>query len=192
MKGEKVILLKKLSVTEKVSLLQRRIYFKAKHESEYKFYSLYDKASLDYVLLEAYKRVKEADGSRGIDNVDFTDIEEIGIGNYLGEIQKELQTYTYKPLPVLRVLIPKDGGGKQFRKLSIPAIRDRIVQTAVKIAIEPIFEADFLDFSYGFRPKRSTKDAITEVRSNLYHGYAYVLDADISAYFDTIPHDMSI
>jgi RNA-directed DNA polymerase len=184
-----VILPEKLSVTEKVSLLQRRIYFKAKHESEFRFYSLYDKISLEYVLLEAYRRVKEADGSSGIDNVSFADIEEIGIGNYLGNIQKELQNHTYKPLPVLRVLIPKDDGGKEFRKLGIPAIRDRIVQMAVKIAIEPIFEAEFLDFSYGFRPKRSASDAITEIKSNLYHGYAYVLDADISAYFDSIPHD---
>lgn len=179
----------KLSVTEKVSLLQRRIYFKAKRESEFRFYTLYDKISLEYVLLEAYRRVKEADGCSGIDNVTFADIEEIGIGNYLGNIQKELQNQSYKPAPVLRVLIPKDGVRNEFRKLGIPTIRDRIVQMAVKIAIEPIFEAEFLDFSYGFRPKRSAEDAITEIRSNLYHGYAYVLDADISAYFDSIPHD---
>ena len=189
MKGETVILPEKLSVTEKVSLLQRRIYFKAKRESDFRFYSLYDKICLEYVLLEAYRRVKEADGCSGIDNVNFEDIEEIGIGNYLGNIRQELQNYTYKPLPVLRVLIPKDNGKDEFRKLGIPSIRDRIVQMAVKIAIEPIFEAEFLPFSYGFRPKRSAEGAITEIKSNLYHGYAYVLDADISAYFDSIPHD---
>ena len=143
----------KLSVTEKVSLLQRRIYFKAKRESDFRFYSLYDKIYSEYVLLEAYHRVKQADGCCGIDNVNFSDIEESGIGNYLGNIQKELQSYTYKPLPVLRVLIPKDDG--KTRPLGIPTIKDRIVQMAVKIAIEPIFEAEFLDFNYGFRPKRS-------------------------------------
>lgn len=180
-------MLKKLSVTEKVSLLQRRIYFKAKCESDFRFYSLYDKICLENVLLESYRRVKEAGGCSGIDNVNFEDIENTGIGNYLGNIQKELHSHTYKPSPVLRVLIPKDNG--KTRPLGIPSIKDRIVQMAVKIVIEPIFESEFLDFSYGFRPKRSAENAITEIRSNLYHGYAYVLDADLEAYFDSIPHD---
>jgi group II intron reverse transcriptase/maturase len=187
MKGGTVILRSKLSVTEKVSVFQRRIYFKAKRESEFKFYSLYDKISLEYTLLEAYDRVKKAGGSCGIDNVSFSDIEESGIGNYLGNIQRELQSHNYKPSPVLRVLIPKDDG--KTRPLGIPTIKDRIIQMAVKLVIEPIFEAEFLDFSYGFRPRRSASGAITEIKSNLYHGYAYVLDADLSGYFDSIPHD---
>jgi RNA-directed DNA polymerase len=179
----------KLSVTEKVSLLQRRIYFKAKRESEFRFYSLYDKICLPYVLLEAYQRSKQAGGSCGIDNVSFSDIEEFGIGNYLGQIQKELLSNIYKPLPVKRVLIPKDGSKHKFRPLGIPSIRDRIVQMAAKIVTEPIFEAEFLETSFGFRPKRSAAGAITQIRTNLYHGYGYVLDADIEAYFDSIPHD---
>lgn len=187
MKGGTVILRSKLSVTEKVSVFQRRIYFKAKRESEFKFYSLYDKISLECILLEAYDRVKKAGGSCGIDNVNFLYIEESGIGNYLGNIQRELQSHNYKPSPVLRVLIPKDDG--KTRPLGIPTIKDRIIQMAVKLVIEPIFEAEFLDFSYGFRPRRSASGAITEIKSNLYHGYAYVLDADLSGYFDSIPHD---
>jgi RNA-directed DNA polymerase len=187
MNGGTVILPEKLSVTEKVSLLQRRIYFKAKRESDFRFYSLYDKICLPYVLLEAYRRVKQNGGSSGIDNISFEDIEEIGIGNYLGNIQKELINHTYKPSPVLRVLIPKDNG--KMRPLGIPTIRDRIIQMAAKIATEPIFEAEFLDFSYGFRPRRSASEAITVINSNLYHGYTFVLDADLEAYFDSIPHD---
>jgi len=187
MNGGTVILPEKLSVTEKVSLLQRRIYFKAKCENDFRFYSLYDKICLPYVLLEAYRRVKQNGGSSGIDNISFEDIEETGIGNYLGNIQNELINRSYKPSPVLRVLIPKDNG--KMRPLGIPTIKDRIVQMSAKIATEPIFEAEFLDFSYGFRPRLSAKDAITVINSNLYHGYAYVLDADLEAYFDSIPHD---
>jgi RNA-directed DNA polymerase len=187
MKGGELILPEKLTVSEKVSLFQRRIYFKAKRESNFRFYSLYDKVCSECILLEAYQRVKQAGGCCGIDNVNFKDIEEIGTGNYLGNIQKELQNHRYKPLPVLRVLIPKDNG--KTRPLGIPTIKDRIVQMAVKLVIEPIFEAEFLDFSYGFRPKRSAAGAMTEIKSNLYHGYAHVLDADISGYFDSIPHD---
>jgi RNA-directed DNA polymerase len=187
MRGGTVILPEKLSVTEKVSILQRRIYFKAKRESDFRFYTLYDKICLPYVLLEAYRRLKQNGGSSGIDNISFEDIEQIGIGNYLGNIQKELINHIYTPSPVLRVLIPKDNG--KMRPLGIPTIKDRIVQMAVKIAIEPIFEAEFLDFSYGFRPRHSASEAITQVNSNLYHGYAFVLDADLEAYFDSIPHD---
>lgn len=182
-----VILPEKLTVTEKVSLFQRRIYFKAKQNDKFRFYSLYDKIYSETILLESYKRVKESGGSSGLDNVTFEEIEKQGLGNYLGEIQKELQSHNYKPLPVLRVLIPKGDGTE--RPLGIPTIRDRIVQMAVKMVIEPIFESSFSNFSYGFRPKRSASDAITEVRKNLYHGYAHILDADLTAYFDTIPHE---
>ena len=115
-------------------MLQRRIYFKAKRDSKFRFYSLYDKICLPYVLLEAYQRSKQAGGSCGIDEINFSDIEESGVGNYLGQIQEELLSNAYRPLPVKRVLIPKDGSKQKLRPLGIPSIRDRIVQMAAKIS----------------------------------------------------------
>jgi group II intron reverse transcriptase/maturase len=178
---------KEMSSRERVRLLQLKLYQKAKQESGYKFYVLYDKIFLDHVLREAYKHVKSKGGSPGIDNQRFTDIERYGRDKFLTELGEELRKRTYKPRAVKRVWIEKENGGK--RPLGIPIIRDRVAQCACKMVIEPIFEADFDASSYGFRPKRGAHDAITEIRQRLREGKHTIYDADLSKYFDTIPHD---
>ncbi len=178
---------KDMSSKERVRLLQLKLYLKAKQESGYKFYVLYDKIFQPHILEEAYKRSKSKNGSPGIDKQSFKDVEEYGRDKFLTEISEELRKRTYKPQAVKRKWIDKEGGGQ--RPLGIPTIKDRIVQQACKIVIEPIFEADFDDSSYGFRPKRSAKGAITEIRDKLQKGDQVVYDADLSKYFDTIPHD---
>lgn len=137
--------------------------------------------------MEAYKRVKSNKGSDGYDGVNFKDIEEFGVEKYISNIQEELENKTYKASPLLRIEIPKSNGKK--RPLSIPTIKDRIVQMSCKMVIEPIFEADFEDTSYGFRPKRDAKGAITKIKELLKDGNTEIYDADLSEYFDTIPHD---
>jgi len=178
---------KDMNSGERVRLLQLKLYLKAKQESGYKFYVLYDKIFQPHILEEAYKRSKAKNGSAGIDKQSFKDVEEYGREKFLTEISEELRKRTYKPQAVKRKWIEKEGGGK--RPLGIPTIKDRVVQQACKIVIEPIFEADFDDSSYGFRPKRSAKGAITEIRDKLKKGDQMVYDADLSKYFDTIPHD---
>lgn len=178
---------KDMSSKERVRLLQLKLYLKAKQESGYKFYVLYDKIFQPHILEEAYKRSKAKNGSAGIDKQSFKDVEEYGREKFLTEISEELRKRTYKPQAVKRKWIDKEGGGQ--RPLGIPTIKDRVVQQACKIVIEPIFEADFDDSSYGFRPKRSAKGAITEIRDKLKKGDQMVYDADLSKYFDTIPHD---
>ena len=178
---------KEMTSVERVRLLQLKLYLKAKQESGYKFYILYDKIFQKYILEEAYKRAKSNGGSPGIDKQTFADIEEYGREKFLTELGEELRTRTYKPQAVKRAWIEKENGGK--RPLGIPTIRDRVAQQACKMVIEPIFEADFDDSSYGFRPKRSAKGAITAIRDNLKTGEQMVYDADLSKYFDTIPHD---
>ena len=178
---------KPLSGTEKVRSFQRKIYLKAKQEREFRFYVMYDKISLQHFLLEAWKRVKANKGVPGYDKVTFSAIEEYGVDNYLRELAEELKAETYKPQPILRVYVPKANG--KMRPLGIPTIRDRIVQMSCKMVIEPVFEADFEDCSFGFRPRRSAKEAIAEVKSNLKHGKTKVYDADLSGFFDNIPHD---
>lgn len=176
-----------LTDEEKIREFQRKLYLKSKQEKDYKFYILYDKIKMTRFLKEAYKRVKANKGSSGVDDMTFEKIREYGEDKYLIEIQKELETKTYKPSPVLRVYIPK-ANGKQ-RPLGIPTIKDRIVQMSCKMVIEPIFEADFEDSSYGFRPKRSAKQAISKIKEKLKEGNTEILDADLSSYFDSIPHD---
>lgn len=178
---------KDMTSMERVRLLQLKLYLKAKQEKGYKFYVLYDKIFLNYVLEEAYKRSKSKNGSPGIDRQNFADVEKYGREKFLSEIREELRTRTYKPQGVKRALIDKENGGK--RPLGIPTVKDRVVQQACKIIIEPIFEADFDSSSHGFRPKHSAKDAIIEIRDNLKRGKQEVYDADLSKYFDTIPHD---
>jgi group II intron reverse transcriptase/maturase len=175
------------SSLERLRLLQLKLYHKAKQEKSYKFYILYDKLFLNHVLEEAYKRVRENNGSPGIDKQTFTDVEKYGKQKYLAEIGEELRKRSYKPQAVKRVFIEKQGGGK--RPLGIPTIKDRIVQQACKLVIEPIFEADFDESSYGFRPKRSAKGAVIAIKQELTKGHDMVYDADLSKYFDTIPHD---
>src|SRR5262249_34866847 len=125
-------------------------------------------------------------GSPGVDGMTFADIEARGREPWLAELARELQEKRYTPAPVRRVMIPKPGGGE--RPLGIPTIRDRVVQTAVKLLIEPIFEADFLPEAFGYRPKRQALEAVEEVHRGLCEGYTHVVDADLSKYFDTIPH----
>lgn len=174
---------------ERVRVFQRKLYIRAKQDKSFKAYSLKDKSCLDYVLVEAYRRVKQnySEG-RGVDGVSFSDIEKEGLHGFLTELQAELRTNTYRCSPVRQVEIPKEKKG-EYRILGIPTIKDRIVQMAVKMLIEPLWEADFIGTSYGFRPKRGAKDAIKQIKQNLYEGYQFIYDADLSKYFDTIPHD---
>jgi len=172
---------------ERVRDFQKKLYRKAKQEKSFRFYVLYDKIRIPYFLREAYRRCRKKNGSAGVDGVTFQDIEDgEGIYSFLKEIETELKERTYKPQPVLRTYIEKANG--KLRPLGIPTIKDRVTQMACKLVIEPIFEADFEDESYGFRPKRSAKDAVTKIKENLKAGKTEVLDADLSSYFDTIPH----
>lgn len=176
-----------LTPAERVGLLQEKLYCKAKQEREYKFYILYDKMFIPYMLREAYQRVKAKGGAPGVDGRDFADIEEYGRERFLSELGDELRRRIYRPQAVKRVWIDKANGGK--RPLGIPTIRDRVAQMVCKMIVEPIFEADFEDSSYGFRPHRSSADAVKAVREHLKEGRTEILDADLSSYFDTIPHE---
>ncbi|MEA3432655.1 MAG: group II intron reverse transcriptase/maturase, partial [candidate division WOR-3 bacterium] len=139
-----------------------------------------------HFLREAYRLSKAKKGSPGVDGVSFDDIEKYGVDKFISEIIEELEQKTYKPQPVLRVEIPKANG--KTRPLGIPTIKDRVIQRATKLVIEPIFEADFEDNSYGFRPKRSADEAVREIKKNLKEGKCEVFDADLQACFETIPH----
>ena len=184
------LLVSPLSVTdERVRIFQRKLYIRAKQERGFKAYSLKDKVCLDYVLIEAYRRVRRNySKGKGVDGVGFADIESGSIKNFLTEIQTELRTNTYRSSAVKQVEIPKENKG-EYRTLGIPTIKDRVVQMAVKMIIEPLWESDFVDTSYGFRPKRGAKDAVKQIKRNLYEGHRFIYDADLSKYFDTIPHD---
>lgn len=178
-----------LKTPDKIRELQRKLYLKAKQEKNFRFYLLYDKVYRWDILSHAYRLVKANKGAPGIDGITFEAIEGMkgGVEGYLRSIQSELKTKTYKGMPIRRVYIAKPGGGK--RSLGIPTIKDRVVQMATKMVIEPIFEADFKDSSYGFRPRRDAHQAIEHVTRELLKGKMKVIDADISRYFDTIPHD---
>jgi RNA-directed DNA polymerase len=178
-----------LETPDKIRELQRKLYRKAKQEPNYRFYLLYDKVYRRDILSHAYRLVKANKGVCGVDGLTFESIEERegGAERYLEQIAEELKGESYKPMPVRRVYIPKPDG-KQ-RPLGILTIKDRVVQTAVKLVIEPIFEADFEENSYGFRPKRNAHQAMDDVSLQLRMGKTQVIDADISKYFDTIPHD---
>ena len=172
---------------ERVLILHEKLYQKAKQERGYKFYVLYDKMFIPYILREAWKTVRANGGAPGADRLTIANVEEYGVEAYLNELGEELRKQLYEPQAVKRVMIPKANGGE--RPLGIPTVRDRIAQTVCKMILEPIFEADFEESSYGFRPKRSSKDAITAIKENLKEGNTEVYDADLSKYFDTIPHD---
>ena len=152
---------KEMTDAERVSMLQAKLYQKAKQEREYKFYVLYDKMFLKYMLKEAWKQVKSNGGAPGVDGISIAEIERQGVESYLEELGEELRKQTYKPLPVKRVEIDKANGGK--RPLGIPTVRDRIAQTVCKMILEPIFEADFSENSYGFRPERGSRDAMGRI-----------------------------
>ena len=169
---------------DKVSELCGKLYDIAKAEPERRFHSLYDKIRRMDVLEHAWKSVMKNGGSPGIDGITISELKKNGIETLLTEIQSELKTKTYKPSPLKRVYIPKANGKK--RPLSIPTVKDRITQTAIKIIIEPIFETQFEPNSFGFRPNKSAHDAVDEIVKYLNFGCEHVIDADISACFDNI------
>ena len=176
-----------LTTPETIRTLQRKLYRKAKQEPACRFHALYDKVYRADILSHAYRLVRSNKGSAGIDGVTFEAIEENeGVPAFTAGLEEALKNRTYQPDPVKRVMIPKSDGSQ--RPLGIPTIRDRVVQMAVKLVIEPIFEADFCETSYGFRPKKSAHDAVEAVTYALNTGYTEVIDADLSKYFDTIPH----
>src|SRR5262245_62092812 len=175
-----------LATPESIQELQRKLYLKAKQEPTCRFDALYDKVYREDILLHAYRLAKANGGAPGVDGIRFEDIESYGEKRFLVELRLELQERRYQPDAVLRVMIPKPDGGK--RPLGIPTIKDRVVQTAVKLVLEPIFEADFTDNAYGYRPRRNAQQAVRAVHQGLKAGYVNVVDADLSKYFDTIPH----
>lgn len=178
-----------LATPDKIRDLQIKLYRKAKKEPEYRFYQLYDKVYREDILNHAYKLAKSNDGAPGVDEESFEDIESRGpqgVMEWLNGLGKDLHDKTYEPQPVRRVMMEKPGGGE--RPLGIPTIRDRVAQTAAKLILEPILEADLEPNAYGYRPKRSAQDAIQKVDELLYQGYTDIVDADLSKYFDTIPH----
>ena len=175
-----------LTTPDQIRQLQKKLYLKAKQEPDYRFYLLYDKVYRADILSHAWQLVREHNGAPGVDGVSCADIAARGVAEWLAGIRKELHEQTYKPDAVRRVMIAKRGGGE--RPLGIPTVRDRVVQTAAKLVLEPILEADLEPNAYGYRPERSAQDAVREVHRGLRDGYTEVVDADLSRYFDTIPH----
>lgn len=179
-----------LSNDERVRIFQRKLYLKAKQERGFKAYNLYDKICDYRILQEAYRRVrvgKDKYSGSGVDGLTIEKIEKIGVEEFLLLLQSELRCKGYRTEEIRRVFIPKSNS-KELRPLGIPTIRDRVVQMAVKMVIEPLWEADFIGTSYGFRPKKNAQQAIKTIRDNIHAGYKFVLDADVKKYFDTIPH----
>ena len=176
-----------LQTPDNIRNLQRKLYLKAKAEPDFRFYLLYDKVYREDILRHAYDLARSNKGAPGVDGITFAMIEAHGREEWLAGIRTDLAEKTYRPAPVRRVMIPKPGGSGE-RPLGIPTIRDRVVQTAAKLVLEPIFEADFDPSAYGYRPRRGGTDAIKEVHALLCCGYTDVVDADLTRYFDTIPH----
>lgn len=190
--GSCEITIRESSLPPKLRELRAKLSAKAKQEPGFRFYSLYSHVCQPWVLRAAWEQVHANGGAPGVDGVSVQQLgrSEERVSAFLAETEQMLKTRTYRPSPVRRVYIPKPNG--KLRPLGIPVIRDRVVQTAVLLILEPIFEADFLDCSHGFRPGRSAHDALREIGANLKAGRTQVYDADLSSYFDTIPHDKLI
>lgn len=176
------------NIENKTRELQRKLYQAAKRSPNRRFHQLYDKVWRRDFLELGWQEVRSKGGAPGIDGVTIEDIEEQGVERFLDALQQELKERTYRPLPVRRVKIPKRGGG--IRPLGIPSVRDRVVQAATKAVVEPIFEAVFLDCSYGFRPGRSAHQALDVVRDGVNKGRVWAVDADIQSFFDEIGSDV--
>jgi len=172
---------------DRVRALQHALYRAAKADPGRRFHALFDKVHRSDVLDRAWEDVRRNRGAAGIDRVTLADVEEYGVSRLLGELAAELRERRYRPLPARRVFIPKPGTDEK-RPLSIPAVRDRIVQAALKIVLEPVFEADFLPCSFGFRPRRSAHDALQVLIDESWRGRRWVVETDIASCFESIPH----
>jgi RNA-directed DNA polymerase len=177
-----------LTPPETVGKLQTALHTKAKNAPDYRFYALYDKLYRRDVLRYAFDRCRRNDGAPGVDRQAFRDIEEYGVDRWLDELTEELRSGTYQSQPVRRLNIPKDGQPGKFRPLGIPCIKDRVVQTAAMVVLEPIFEVDLEPEQHAYRPERNGVDAVRRVERHLRTGHTEVVDADLSGYFDSIPH----
>jgi RNA-directed DNA polymerase len=173
---------------DKTTELQSTLYQAAKRAPHRRFHALYDKLFVPYVLQSAWETVRRNDGAAGIDQQTLKQIEAVGVAAFLAEIATNLREKTYRPQPVRRVAIPKGNDPTQTRPLGIPTVRDRVVQAAAKLVLEPIFEADFAEVSFGFRPGRGQHDALAVVTENARKGYRWVVDGDIQQFFDTLDH----
>src|SRR5713101_6373948 len=175
-----------LTTPSKIRELQIKLYRKAKNEPEFRFYQLYDKVYREDILNHAYALARANHGAPGVDEDSFEAIESRGLAEWMNGLREELRSRTYKPQPVRRVIIPKPGGGE--RPLGIPTIRDRVAQTAAKLVLEPIWEAELEPNAYGYRPQKSAQDAMQKVDELQHKEYPDIVDADWSKYLDTIPH----
>ncbi len=185
--GREPVVLNELPAVGKVRELQRKLWTAAKQSEGRRFHALYDRISRDDVLREAWERVRANRGAAGVDRVTVAAVEDYGVRRMLDELAVDLRAGIYRPAPVRRVEIPKPDG--RLRPLGIPTVRDRVAQQAAKLVLEPIFEADFLDCSFGFRPRRSATDALEQIRVSFPRGQQFVFEADIRDFFGSIDHD---